>query len=193
MTERGERRPRGAGRIPTHNAEAESSLLGALLLSTDAVGAVAELGVSADDFYRPAHQHIFEAVRVLTAVGEPVDTVTVADELRRDGLLEQVGGVQTLLDLQSATPSVSNASRYARIVQDTALLRRLISVAGEITDLAYDEPDDVTKALDEAEAKVFQIADQRVLDSTAALSDLLSQAMSDLEQAYERGDALTGV
>ena len=93
MVERTERRSRGgAGRVPPHNVEAEASLLGALLLSPDAIASVAELGVGPDDFYKPAHQFIFDAVRTLVSSGEPADAVTVADELRRAGVLEDIGG-----------------------------------------------------------------------------------------------------
>jgi replicative DNA helicase len=193
VSERDERRRSTTGRVAPHNVEAESSLLGALLLSADAVGVAAELGLSADEFYKPAHQHLYEAIRALAGAGEPVDAVTVADELRRAGLLEDLGGPSLLFDLQASTPAISNAGRYARIVQDTALLRRLIGVASEIAEIAYDEPDDVTKALDEAEHKVFQIADRRVVDSTRPLSELLQSTMSHLEETYERGNALTGV
>ena len=108
-------------------------------------------------------------------------------------MLEDIGGPGLLLDLQTATPAISNAGRYGRIVRDTALLRRLIGVAGEIAEIAYDEPDDVTKALDEAENKVFQLADHQVTDCTRPLSDLLGEAFDDLQAAYERGSALTGV
>ena len=180
------------GRVPPHNLAAEESLLGALLLSREVVGQVAELGLTVDHFYKPSHQHVYTAVRGLMASGQPVDIVTVADELRRNGLLDEVGGAQTLFDLQNATPAISNAARYAKIVQDTALLRRLISVAGEITELAYMEPDDVTKALDEAESKVFEVAEDRVVDSTRPLGDLLPVAMDKLQETYERGDTITG-
>ena len=183
---------RGDGRVPPHNLSAEESLLGALLLSREVVGQVSELGVHAEHFYKPSHQHIYSAIRGLMASGQPVDIVTVADELRRNGLLEEIGGSQALLELQNATPAISNASRYAKIVQDTAVLRRLISVAGEITELAYMEPDDVTKALDEAETKVFEVAEDRVIDSTRPLSDLLPLAMDKLQETFERGDSITG-
>lgn len=186
------RRAEVTARVAPHNLSAEESLLGALLLSSDAITAVAELHVTASDFYKPAHQHVFEAVRVLASVGEPVDVVTVAEELRRSNLLDAIGGPSLLVDLQANTPAISNATRYARIVQDTAMLRRLIGVAGEIAELGYEEPDDVTKALDLAEAKVFELADRRVVDSTKPIGDLLSLTMSDLELAYERGTALTG-
>ncbi|MEZ5215189.1 MAG: replicative DNA helicase [Ilumatobacteraceae bacterium] len=189
----GPRQQRVASRIPPHNLDAEESLLGAILLSRDAVGTVAELGVTAQDFYKPAHQHVYEAVRVLAATGQPVDTVTVADELRRDGLLEEIGGSVALLELQNATPALSNVARYAEIVKDTAMLRRLIAVAGDITDLAYNAPDDVRKAVDLAETKVFEIAEDRVVDSTAVISDVLNGVMEDLEAIYTRGEPISGL
>jgi replicative DNA helicase len=186
-------RPRRVGsRVPPHNLQAEESVLGAVLLSRDAIGAVSEAGLEPGDFYRPSHQHIFDAVRALYSTGAPVDTVTVADELRRAGLLEQVGGTETLHALQNATPAISNAGHYARIVQDTAVLRRLILVAGDIVELAYGEPDDVTKAVDEAESKVFKVAEDRVTDSTQLLSESIAGVMDRLEETYARGDTITG-
>jgi replicative DNA helicase len=183
---------RGDGRVPPHNIAAEESLLGALLLSRDVVGQVAELGLQVEHFYKPAHQHVYASIRGLMATGQPVDVVTVADELRRSGLLDEIGGPQILLDLQNATPAISNAARYAKIVQDTAVLRRLIGVASEIAEIAYLEPDDVTKALDEAETKVFEVAEDRVVDSTRPLADLLPMAMDRLQETFERGDIITG-
>ncbi|MEI6400685.1 MAG: replicative DNA helicase [Actinomycetota bacterium] len=183
---------RSDGRVPPHNLDAEESLLGALLLSRDVVGTVAELGLQVEHFYKPSHQHIYAAVRGLMATGQPVDVVTVADELRRNGLLDEIGGAQALFELQNATPAVSNASRYAKIVQDTALLRRMISVASEIAEIAYDEPDDVTKALDEAETKVFEVAEDRVIDTTRPLGELLTPAFDKLQETYDRGDVITG-
>jgi replicative DNA helicase len=184
---------RSDGRVPPHNLSAEESLLGALLLSRDAVGTVAELGLSVNDFYKPAHQYVYDAIRGLNATGNPVDAVTVADELRRANLLDEIGGAEMLLDLQNATPAISNASRYAKIVQDTAVLRRLIGVAGEIAELAYSEPDDVQKALDEAETKVFEVAEDRVTDSVQPLGDLMPLAMDKLQETFERGNIITGL
>jgi replicative DNA helicase len=167
-------------------------VLGALLLSREAIGLVSEQGLNPADFYRPAHQHIFDAIRALYSSGAPVDTVTVADELRRAGLLDEVGGSEAMHELQNSTPAISSAGHYAKIVQDTAMLRRLIYVAGDIAELAYSEPDDVTKALDEAETKVFQVAEQRVTDSTRQLDQLLSEAMDRLQETFDRGDTITG-
>lgn len=180
------------GRVPPHNIGAEESLLGALLLSREVVGVVAEMGVQVDHFYKPAHQHIYAAIRGLMATGQPVDVITVADELRRGGLLDDIGGAEALLTLQNATPAVTNATRYAKIVQDTAVLRRMITVATEIAEIAYREPDDVARALDEAESKVFEVAEDRVTDSTRALVDLLPDAFDRLQATFDRGDAITG-
>ncbi len=193
--ERNDRRTsprRSDGRVPPHNLSAEESLLGALLLSRDVVSNVGELGMQVEHFYKPAHQHVYAAIRGLTQTASPVDVVTVADELRRNGLLDQIGGAQMLLELQNATPAISNASRYAKIVQDTALLRKMISVASEIAELAYTEPDDVAKALDEAETKVFAVAEDRIVTTTRPLGDLLPLAMDKLQETFERGDTITG-
>ena len=182
----------GGGRVPPHNLQAEESVLGALLLSRDAIGTVGEEGLKPRDFYNPANQHIFDAVRSLYSTSSPVDVVTVADVLSKAGLLDEVGGVERLNELQNATPSVSGAVHYAKIVMDTALLRRLIHTAGEITDLAFSQPDDVTQAVDTAESKMFEVAEDRVVDSTKPIGELLNLAMDELEKAFERGDTITG-
>ncbi|MGH9290362.1 MAG: replicative DNA helicase, partial [Acidimicrobiales bacterium] len=185
------RRARGS-RIPPHDLTAEESLLGAMMLEPEAIAAAAGV-VRADDFYKPAHSHIFDAVHALYAAGQPVDPVTVADELRRNGLLETVGGHQVLVDVMASTPATTNAAGYARIVEEHALLRRLIGIAGEIAEIGYSMPEDVTKALDRAEAMVYDVNQRRVTDSTSKIEDLLGLNLDRLEQLYGRGDAITGV
>ncbi|HEX3088133.1 MAG TPA: replicative DNA helicase, partial [Ilumatobacteraceae bacterium] len=191
-SERTARPQRSAGRVPPHNLHAEESVLGALLLSRDAIGVVGEAGLKVRDFYNPAHQQIFDAIRSIYSSSGPVDVVTVADELRRHGVLEELGGIERLNELQNATPSVSGAEHYARIVMDTALLRRLIHTAGEITDIAFSEPDDAVKAVDRAESMMFEVAEDRVVDSTRPIQELLNETMDQLEENYERGDTITG-
>lgn len=188
----GDRPPAGSGgRVPPHNIDAEESLLGAMLLSRTAIDVASE-SMEADYFYRPAHSHIYEAIVSLSAQGEPVDPVTVAEELRRHGLLEAAGGPAALLALQAATPATSSASRYAKIVEEHALLRAMIGVGGEIAELGYSLPDDVTKALDDAESLMFRVAEHRQTNTTSRLHDLLDQTLDSLEALYERGDAITG-
>ncbi len=183
--------PRG-GRVPPHDLHAEESLLGAMMLEPEAIATAAGV-LRADDFYKPAHAHIFDAVHALYASGQPVDPVTVADELRRNGLLETVGGHQVLVDIMSSTPATTNAAGYARIVEEHALLRRLIGVAGEIAEIGYGMPEDIAKALDRAESMVYDVNQRRVTDSTSKIEDLLGLNLDRLEHLYGRGDAITGV
>jgi replicative DNA helicase len=163
-----------------------------MLLSRDAI-AVAVEEVSADDFYKPSHAHVFDAVTALYSRGEPADAVTVAEEMRRRGSLEASGGASTLMSLQANTPAISSASRYARIVQENAVLRRLIGVAYEIAEIGYELPTDVVAALDRAEAMVFHVAQRRSNDSTRALKDLLTESLDHLEYLDNRGETITGV
>ena len=183
---------RSGARTPPHNLEVEESLLGAMLLSRDAISDAVEI-VRVDDFYKPSHGHVFDAITSLFSAGEPVDPVTVAAELQRADLLDAIGGSAKLVSLQSTTPAISNASRYAHIIEEHALLRRLIGVAGDIAELGYDIPDDVTKVIDAAEQMVFDVAQRRVTDSMAPIRDLLADNLDRLEALYERGDSITGV
>jgi replicative DNA helicase len=184
-------RPR-LDRVPPHDLQAEESLLGAMLLSRDAIAAAVEL-CKTGDFYRPAHGHIFDAICSLYAQGEPADPVTVADELKRADLLEAAGGTGNLIALQANTPAIANAARYARIVEEHALLRRLITVAGEIAEMGYSLPEDVVATMDRAEAMVFEVVERRVTDSLKPLRELLAASLDHLEALYNRGDTITGV
>ncbi|HMK62848.1 MAG TPA: DnaB-like helicase N-terminal domain-containing protein, partial [Acidimicrobiales bacterium] len=180
------------GRIPPHDLDAEESLLGAMLLSRDAIAAALE-SCKSDDFYKPAHAHIFAAITALYTRGEPADPVTVTDELRRAGVLEAVGDPSVLISLQVNTPATANAPHYARIVEEHALLRGLVTVAGEIAELGYSVPANVSEVIDRAETMVFEVAQRRVVDSMSSLRDLLSKSLDHLESLYERGETITGV
>jgi hypothetical protein len=147
-------------RVPPHNLDAEASVLGAMLISSAALDDVVAGDLGADDFYKPAHGFIFDAMRELASAGEPVDVITVADELRRTGLIEVVGGQEILLGLQHATPGVSNVGRYVKIVTGTARLRRLITVGADLAQLAADEPDDLASALDDCLTKIVAIRER---------------------------------
>jgi replicative DNA helicase len=185
------RRKAPGARVPPHDLQAEESLLGAMMLEQEAIANAAGV-IRADDFYKPAHAHVYEAIHSLYASGQAVDPVTVADELRRSGLLDAVGGHQTLVQIMSSTPATTNAAGYAHIIEEHALLRRLIGVAGEIAEIGYGLPDDVTKALDRAESLVYEVNQRRVTDTTAKIEELLSLNLDRLEQLYGRGDAITG-
>ncbi len=147
MTDHRARKSSGDARVPPHNLDAEEAALGAALLSPGAASSIVSI-TEPDDYYKPAHQHIARVIGRLMAEEDPrIDVVTVADQLRRDGLLEDCGGTQYLLELQNATPSTTNAHRYARIVKDAAILRRLIGTAAEISELGYSAHDDPSSAI----------------------------------------------
>ncbi|CAN5440002.1 hypothetical protein BH10ACT2_BH10ACT2_08420 [soil metagenome] len=151
------KRGSSTGRNPPNNITAEVGELGSLLVSREVVAQVVDLGLRVEHFYKPSHQHIYSAMLNLIAADVGVDVITVADELRRAGLLEECGGTQYLLELQSAIPAISNAARDAKIVKDTATLRRLIAVAAEVTELAYNEPDDIDAAVGQASDLLAQV------------------------------------
>jgi len=171
-----------AGRIPPSAIEAEESLIGAMLLSPEAVSVAYET-LQPEDFYRPLHGQIFGAIIALANAGEPVDYVTVQAKLQERGAVAIELAV--LSALQMNTPSASNAQHYAEIVRDKAQQRRLISVGGEIVDDAYASTDDVVGLIDEAERKINQIGDDRKIDSVSPLQRLL---LSEADILEERGE-----
>lgn len=180
------------GRRPPHNLQAEESLLGAMMLKKDVIGVASER-LQPEDFYKPAHGHIYEAITSLAASGQPADPVTIADELKRAGLLDAIGGHATLLNLQAGTPSTSSAGRYTQIIEDHSLLRRLIAAAGDIAESAYDLPDDVPTTVDRAEATIFNLARRRSDSGGNFVGDLLDAGLDRLEQLYEKGQTVTGL
>jgi replicative DNA helicase len=184
--------PRPEGRVPPHNLDAEASLLGAMLLSTDAISSALQL-VTVDDFYKPAHAHVFDAITSLYGQGEPADPITVAEELKRAGLLDAVGGAGALVELEALTPATSNASFYAKIIEERSRMRQLIGVGHEVSQLGYDVPEDVDKAVDHAESLVFRIADRRITDTLLPIHHLMDMGLDRLEQLYENKGALTGL
>ncbi|HUI49915.1 MAG TPA: replicative DNA helicase [Acidimicrobiia bacterium] len=186
------RRRAGVARIPPHNLEAEESLLGAMMLSREAITAAVEAHLEGSDFYKPAHSAIFDAAYSLHSRGEPVDPVTVAEELRRAAQLDQLGGRQTLLRIQAATPASANAQHYALIVAELSMLRRLIETAGGIQEMAYAAEDAVDETLDRAEAAIFEVAERRVADTLTPLYPALEETMNQLEAMYDRQGEVVG-
>ena len=187
------RRPPDAARVPPHNLEAEESLLGSMMLSREALTAAVEARIEHRDFYKPAHGVIFDAAFALHSRGEPVDPVTVAEELRRADKLEALGGKATLLRIQASTPASANASYYAQIVSELAMLRRLIETASDIQQMAYGLEDDVDETIDRAETMIFEVAERRVADSLVHLYPALEQTMDQLAHLYDRDTGIIGV
>ena len=183
----------GVGRIPPHNLEAEESLLGAMMLSREAITAAVEAHVEAGDFYKPAHGVIYEAALSLHARGEPIDPVTVAEDLRRSGQLDALGGSAALMRIQGATPASANSSHYAQIVSELSMLRRLIGTAGDIQEMAFSGDDNVDDTLDRAESLIFEVAETALRrHALKQLHPALEQTMLQLEALYDRDTSIIG-
>jgi len=179
-------------RIPPQNLEAEESVLGAMMLSAEAIADVLER-LKAEDFYRSAHTTIFSSILDVYARGEPVDAITVAEELKRRGDLEAVGGHLRIHELVNAVPTPAGAGHYARIVAEAGLLRRLINAAGEIVELGYSSPSDPRYAAEMAEELIYRVARHRDEDEVVAMRTLVDEAMSDLERAEQQESAFAGI
>jgi replicative DNA helicase len=179
-------------RVPPQNLEAEQSVLGAVLLDREAAEHCAEV-LRPEDFYREAHRRIFDAVLSLVARHEAVDVITVAEELQRAGHLEAVGGLPYLTDLAASVPATANAPYYARIVADKAVLRELLRATNEIAEEVYAGNLDPDALLDQAEARIFRIAEaRRTSRPFRPLKDVLLRTFSDLERLYERQGEVIG-
>ena len=161
-------------------------MLGACLLTSSALDDSLEV-INAEDFFVPAHQAIFAAMAAIHSKGEPVDALTVADALARTNQIDFTGGPDRLITLEAATPTVSHVSRYARIVADMSLRRRLDVAASEISELARNHPGESQQAVDAAEGIIFGIAEGRITDTTSVLHDLLGMTLDRLE-ALSDGD-----
>jgi replicative DNA helicase len=179
-------------RVPPHNVEAEESVLGAMMLSGEAIAAVVE-SVKVDDFYRPAHQRIFGAILSVYGRGEPVDAITVVEELKREHLLDGVGGPLYVYNLVESVPTPASAGYYARIVADNALLRRLIEAASHIMSKAYAVPEDPRKAADEAEGLIYAVSRGNESEQVVSLHELVDESMAALEHIQQRDSAFAGV
>jgi len=179
-------------RLPPQNLEAEQSLLGSMLISTEAIASVLDI-VATDDFYREAHRHTYAAILRLYAHGEPADPITVAEELTKMGMLEAAGGKPYIHTLISAVPTAANAKYYAKIVARNATLRSLIRAATEIAAIGYEAPEEIEKAIDQAEALIFGVANKRISERFVGIKDLLAEAFENIERLYEHRAHVTGL
>jgi replicative DNA helicase len=177
--------------VPPQNLEAEESVLGAMMISPGAIGAVSEI-VDASDFYRESHAKIYRAALGLYAKGEPVDAITLTDELEERAELEAVGGRVRLHELAALVPATANAAHYARIVHETATLRGLIRAGGEIARLGWERPGETGDLVDQAEQILYDLSQQRVTGEWSEIEELLKESFERITQLYESGVDLTG-
>ncbi|GAA1186992.1 replicative DNA helicase [Ornithinimicrobium humiphilum] len=181
----------GEDRLPPQDVAAEMSAIGAMLLSKDAIGECSEI-VKAADFYRPAHERIFEAIIDLFSRGEPVDAITVADELTKRGDLARVGGTAYLHQLIAQVPTAANASYYAEIVAERAILRRLVEAGTRIVQIGYGGGD-VEEVVNAAQAEVFAVADRRGGEDYHAIGDLIQPTTDEIEHNASSTGEMVGV
>ncbi len=181
------------GRMPPHHNEAERSVLGAILLNNDSIHRTLEIGLEDRDFYREAHQRIFEVSLALTERGDPVDMVTMTAALKDRGYFERVGGLSTLTGLFDDAFAVGNIMYYARIVRDQAVLRRLIQVTAEIAADAYQGVEDTEVFLDDVEKKVFAVSDSKMTQSFSSMREILLQNMAIIDELTQKKEDVVGL
>ncbi len=178
--------------VPPQNLDAEESVLGAMMISPGAIGAVSEV-LDASDFYRESHAKIYRAALALYAKGEPVDAITLVDELEERGELDGVGGKVRIHELAALVPASGNAGHYARIVREMATLRGLINAGSEISRLGWERPGAAGDLVDKAEQVVFDLSQARVTGEFTHIDELLKEGFERITALYEAGADVTGV
>ncbi|MDD5433047.1 MAG: replicative DNA helicase [Candidatus Pacebacteria bacterium] len=179
-------------KLPPQNIEAEKSLLGCLMIDTDAIYKVADF-LQTKDFYKPNHQIIFEAILDLFDKREPVDLLSLSSKLGEKNKLEEIGGVSYLTDLINTVPTASHILHYAKTVQEKRILRDLITAGSDITSLAYQETESIDVLLDKAEKRIFSIAQKSLSQSFTHVKDALEETWKRIEELSKQKGGLRGI
>jgi replicative DNA helicase len=178
--------------VPPHDLDAERAVIGAMLVSEAAVSVVGDMLV-AEDFYSETHRVLYGAMMRLYSRGEPIDQLTLSDELKSIGEFDSIGGRQYVFRLVESVPTAANASRYAEIVRGKALLRAVIDAGSRIQQEAFAEPDDVTQALDAAEQLIYGVSNRQLKEHLAPVSELAPSTLEMIQRLYEQEGEVTGV
>lgn len=179
-------------RLPPQNIEAEQSVLGGMLIDNETVTRVIEI-LRPEDFYRPAHQLVYQGIVALYQKNEPSDLITITNWLKKEQRLDEVGGASYLAMLVDQVPTTANIAHYAHIVYDKAILRHVISGAGEIIRKGYEAKGEVEQYLDQAEKIIFEIAERKASKSFAHVKDVVKDSFKMIEHLYEKKEMITGV
>ena len=179
-------------KIPPHDIDAEQAVLGSMLTDKDAVNAAIET-LKEDAFYREDNRAIYQAIINLYSKSEPIDIITLKDELESMDKFEQVGGYEYLASLPDKVPTTANVQKYIKIVEEKAILRKLIKTANEIIELGYDPAEDVEDIMDNAEKKIFDIMQSKNQKGYTPIKDVLVESFTKLEELYNRKQHITGV
>jgi replicative DNA helicase len=179
-------------KIPPQNTEAEASLLGSILIDSDAIVKVADI-LREDDFYDEKHREIYRAIKALYANHSPIDVLTLSEKLKNSELLGSVGGDQYLTELTNFVPSAAHALEYAQIVSSKAIRRRIIKASQEITDLGFNEADSVQNLIESAESKLFEVSSSHVKQDVVSLENILSESFERLDELHKDKGSIRGV
>ncbi|AHI04542.1 hypothetical protein BDW_00160 [Bdellovibrio bacteriovorus W] len=180
-------------RIPPHNSEAEQSILGALMLDREALDQVGDV-VAPDDFYVPAHQKIYSAIKDLHSQNQPIDFITVSNLLQGEGAMQSVGGPEYLLSLLDKTISSAHVGSHAKIVKEKATLRRLIQVNSQLIEKAYDQDFvDVESFVDQAESEIFKIGENKAASGLVGSMEIVKASIAKIEELYKNKAEITGL
>ena len=179
-------------RTMPHDDVAEQSVLGGMLLSKDAIADVVE-SLRASDFYKPAHETIYEAILSLYGHGSPADAITVADELKKRGELTRVGGASYIHTLIASVPTAANAQYYAEIVKEHAIIRRLIEAGTKIAQLGYANETEVDTLVDQAQAEIYAVTDGNAKEDYVSFSEALEETINEIDANSNRPDGVYGV
>ena len=180
------------GKVPPHDEDAEQAVLGSMLTDSDAVMAAVEV-LKADAFYREDNKTIYQAILNLYNKSEPIDIITLKDELESMGKFEQVGGFEYLASLPDKVPTTANVQKYIKIVDEKSVLRSLIKTANEIIDLGYNQSEDVEDIMEGAERKIFDVMQSKNSKSYTPIKDVLVESFTNLEKLYNQKQHITGV
>jgi replicative DNA helicase len=179
-------------KIPPQNTEAEMSLLGSVLIDTDAIVKVAGV-VTPEDFYDQKNKHIFAALKHLYESHSPIDVLTVTDELRSKKQLDAIGGPAYLNELTNFVPTAAHVAQYAEIVADKAIRRRLITATAEISDISYDENKKVSELIEDAESRLFEVSDKNIKHGIVSLENILDSSFERLDELHKDKGTIRGV
>ncbi len=180
------------GRVPPQSIEAEQSVLGSMLLDKEVIPVVTEI-LKSEDFYRADHKEIFEAVMDLFDAGEPIDLITVSEQLKLRGTLDNIGGLEYLTNIANAVPTTANAKHYSKIVEEKSTLRKLIKASSEIVNMGYEASEELSYIVDKAEKSIFDVLQKRGTQGFAPIKDVLVDAFNKLEELYNNKGHITGI
>jgi len=174
------------------NSEAEASLLGAILIDSDAIVKIADI-ITAIDFYDVKHQRIYEAITKLYEKRSPIDVLTLSDQLKNSGYLEMIGGAAYLTELTNFVPTAAHVEQYADIVAQKAVRRRLITASNEISGLSYDESSSLRELIEEAETRLFEVSQQHVKQSVVSIETILAESFERLDDLHKDKKKIRGI